>query len=119
MVQSSCDCVGHDTDCVWGMTPVSDRGECVRGAGKLIVWGKNREEAMTRMKRCLDEVVIVGVPTTIPFHKLIFEVEAFKEGNVDTGFCLKHADELREPLPERKNMIADVGRSKSKSGARR
>lgn len=46
--------------------------------GKLIVWGEDREAAIARMLRALDETVIVGVPTTGPFHKLILQHEAFK-----------------------------------------
>ena len=85
--------------------------------GKLIVWGKDRESAIIRMKRCLNEMVIVGVPTTIPFHKLILEVDAFKQGKVDTGFIVKHAAELVEPPPsgaaangasKRANIVADA-----------
>nr|QKY14956.1 acetyl-coenzyme a carboxylase carboxyl transferase subunit (ACCD) [Polytomella parva] len=64
--------------------------------GKLIVWGENREEATTRMMRALDETVITGVPITAPFQKLILQTEAFKKGDVDTGFIAKHADELKE-----------------------
>ncbi|KAG2426150.1 hypothetical protein HXX76_013131 [Chlamydomonas incerta] len=67
--------------------------------GKLIVWGADRQQAITRMSRALDELVITGVPTTAPFHKLILATEAFKAGDVDTGFIIKHADELKEPPP--------------------
>lgn len=49
-----------------------------------------------------QEMVITGVPTTAPFHALIMETEAFKAGDVDTGFIIKHADELEKPLPSKK-----------------
>lgn len=62
--------------------------------GKLIVWGRNREVAIERMERALKECVITGVPTTIDFHRLILETKAFREGDVDTSFIVKHADEL-------------------------
>ncbi len=42
----------------------------------------------------LQEMVVHGVPTTAPFHALILENEAFKAGDVDTGFILKHAETL-------------------------
>lgn len=42
--------------------------------GKLIVWGADREAAINRMLRALDETVITGVPTTIGFQKLILDV---------------------------------------------
>ncbi|KAG2497532.1 hypothetical protein HYH03_004680 [Edaphochlamys debaryana] len=67
--------------------------------GKLVVWGADRKQAISRMQRALDELVITGVPTTAPFHKLIMANEAFKRGEVDTGFIVKHAEELKEPPP--------------------
>lgn len=67
--------------------------------GKLIVWGEDRPQAIERMKRALDETIISGVPTTIPYHKLILDTADFKAGVVDTGFIPKHADELSQPPP--------------------
>jgi len=51
---------------------------------KLIVWGENREQARLRMLRALDEFVIQGVPTTIPFHRLAMRHPAFIAGDVST-----------------------------------
>jgi len=51
---------------------------------KLISHGRDREEAIARMRRALDEFVIEGVKTTIPFHKNVLETEAFLTGNVHT-----------------------------------
>ena len=65
-----------------------------RSAGKLIVWGDDRAAAITRMKRALKEMVITGVPTTSQYHYLILSTKAFQEGDVDTGFIIKYADEL-------------------------
>lgn len=70
--------------------------------GKLIVWGEDRERAINRMLRALDETVITGVPTTGPFHKLILDHPAFRAGDVDTGFIPKHQDELTTPPPTSK-----------------
>ena len=53
---------------------------------KLIVTAENRTEAITRMYRALDEFVIEGVQTTLPFHKKVMHHEKFIEGNFDTGF---------------------------------
>ena len=53
---------------------------------KLIVWGENRTEAISRMKRALDEFVIEGVKTTIPFHKKVLNNKKFIEGNYTTSF---------------------------------
>ncbi|CAI0387203.1 unnamed protein product [Linum tenue] len=65
--------------------------------GKLIVWAPTREKAIERMKRALNDTIITGVPTTIDYHKLILEIEDFKNGNVDTAFIPKHEDELQAP----------------------
>ena len=51
---------------------------------KLIVWGEDREQARRRMLRALDEFVIEGVPTTIPFHRLAMNDPAFVAGEVST-----------------------------------
>lgn len=53
---------------------------------KLIVSGQSREEVIVRMKRALEEFVIDGVKTTIPFHLALLEDEAFKAGNFTTKF---------------------------------
>lgn len=54
--------------------------------GKLICWGRNRNEARRRMYRALKEYVITGVETTIPFHQEIIEDDVFMSGNFNTGF---------------------------------
>ena len=54
--------------------------------GKLICWGRDRNEARRRMYRALKEYVITGVETTIPFHQEIVEDEIFMSGNFNTGF---------------------------------
>lgn len=53
---------------------------------KVIAWGRTREEAISRMKRALDEFVIEGVKTTIPFHKILMDNETFRKGNFNTKF---------------------------------
>ncbi|MBT5855927.1 acetyl-CoA carboxylase biotin carboxylase subunit [bacterium] len=58
--------------------------------GKLIVWGRDREEALSRAVRALDEYIISGIPTTIPFHQLVLENEAFQSGNFTTKFIEEH-----------------------------
>ncbi len=59
---------------------------------KLIVWGRDREEAIARGKRALEETVIEGIATTIPFHLEVLEQDAFKEGAVYTDFIEAHMD---------------------------
>ncbi len=57
---------------------------------KLISFGKNREEAIARMIRAIDEYRIVGVETTLPFCKFVLQHEAFVSGNFDTHFVNKY-----------------------------
>ncbi|MDE5412519.1 acetyl-CoA carboxylase biotin carboxylase subunit [Alkalihalobacterium chitinilyticum] len=57
---------------------------------KLIVHGRDREEAIARMKRALNEFVIDGVETTIPFHLRLLEHPDFISGNFDTKFLEKN-----------------------------
>ncbi|WP_200974282.1 acetyl-CoA carboxylase biotin carboxylase subunit [Echinicola sp. 20G] len=53
---------------------------------KLIVSGQSREEVIVRMKRALEEFVIDGIKTTIPFHLALLEDPEFKAGNFTTKF---------------------------------
>lgn len=57
--------------------------------GKLIVWGKDRTEAIGRMRRALDEMVIFGIDTNIDFHKEILNNEEFNKNKIDTSFIEK------------------------------
>jgi len=58
--------------------------------GKLIVSGKDRAEVIARSKRALDEFVIDGVHTVIPFHQEILNNKAFQKGEVFTNFIETH-----------------------------
>ncbi|MEM9548795.1 MAG: acetyl-CoA carboxylase biotin carboxylase subunit [Bacteroidota bacterium] len=53
---------------------------------KLIVRAQTREEAITKMERALDEFIIEGIKTTIPFHKKLMKNDDFRNGNFDTAF---------------------------------
>lgn len=53
---------------------------------KLIVHGKNRTEAIDRTKRALDEFIVEGIKTTIPFHQKVMRNESFIKGQFDTTF---------------------------------
>ncbi len=53
---------------------------------KLIVTAQTRDECIVRMKRALDEFIIEGVKTTIPFHKKIMMDKTFQSGNFTTSF---------------------------------
>jgi acetyl-CoA carboxylase biotin carboxylase subunit len=54
--------------------------------GKLIVQAGNRDRAINRMQRALEECIIEGPKTTIPFHAAIMRDKEFKKGNFDTSF---------------------------------
>jgi acetyl-CoA carboxylase biotin carboxylase subunit len=56
---------------------------------KLIVHANNRAEAITKMRRALDEFIIEGINTTIPFHKKVLINPEFINGNFDTNFVEK------------------------------
>lgn len=54
--------------------------------GKLIVWGKDRNEAINRMYRALKEFCIEGIKTTIPFHIKMMENKDFHESRIHTKY---------------------------------
>jgi acetyl-CoA carboxylase, biotin carboxylase subunit len=53
---------------------------------KLIAWGKDRTEAIARMKRALSVYVVTGVKTTVPFHIRVMNNRHFVAGDFDTNF---------------------------------
>ncbi len=53
---------------------------------KLICKAQTREDCIKKMQRALDEFVIEGIKTTIPFHKALMKDEAFRSGDFNTGF---------------------------------
>ena len=53
---------------------------------KLIVHDRTRNAAIEKMKRSLDEFIIEGIKTTVPFHKKVFNHQDFVNGDFDTGF---------------------------------
>jgi acetyl-CoA carboxylase biotin carboxylase subunit len=53
---------------------------------KLICKARSRAEVITKMQRALDEFIVEGVKTTIPFHKKLMQNEAFRAGKFDTSF---------------------------------
>lgn len=58
--------------------------------GKLLVYGDDRDAAIRRMKRALDEFVVEGVKTTIPFLRSILGHSDFQSGEHDTGFVERY-----------------------------
>ena len=53
---------------------------------KLIAWGRNRDEAIQRMKRALGEFEVENINTTIPFHLEVLDNAFFRKGEVYTNF---------------------------------
>lgn len=66
---------------------------------KLIVRAKTWSGAVQRMSRALDEYVIRGVKTTIPFLKQVMEDIDFQSGNFDTNYIATHLDKLNVATP--------------------
>jgi len=57
---------------------------------KLVVWGRDRAEAIERLRRALSEFVVKGIKTSIPFHQKLVNHPKFIEGHYDTGFIDAH-----------------------------
>ena len=53
---------------------------------KLIAWGETRENAIQRMRRALTELVIVGLPTSQPFHLRVMDDHEFQRGEIDITY---------------------------------
>jgi pyruvate carboxylase subunit A len=68
---------------------------------KLVVWGRDRNESILRMRRALYEYIIVGVKTNIPFHKAVMENPRFIAGDLSTHFI----DEENTLLEDMKNVM--------------
>lgn len=79
---------------------------------KLITYGKDREEAISRMLRAIEEYQITGIQTTLPFCAFAIDHEAFRSGNFDTKFVEKYftPDKLKPVQdPEMDEAAAIVG----------
>jgi pyruvate carboxylase subunit A len=77
---------------------------------KLIVWGRDRNEAITRMRRALYEYIIVGPKNNIPFHRAVMENPRFIKGELGTHFIdsettlvedMKRIMDREKPLEQR------------------
>ncbi|HND70149.1 MAG TPA: acetyl-CoA carboxylase biotin carboxylase subunit [Candidatus Obscuribacter sp.] len=65
---------------------------------KLIAWGRDRNEAIQRMQRALDEYAVTGIKTTIPFHQEVLAHPVFQAGDVTTDFIEKHMTPERSKI---------------------
>lgn len=75
---------------------------------KLITHGSNRTEAIDRMLRAMDDYVITGVKTTIPFCRFAIDHKSFRSGDFDTNFVKQHfkPEYLDEQYPEEERAAA-------------
>ncbi|MEP6572650.1 MAG: acetyl-CoA carboxylase biotin carboxylase subunit [Gemmatimonadota bacterium] len=65
--------------------------------GKIIVWGADRSDAIRRMIRALEELIVIGVPTNQAFHLRLLHDEAFLRGEIDSQFLDRRPDLLAPP----------------------
>lgn len=80
-----------DSACYSGYTVLPHYDSMV---AKLITHGKTRTEAIAKMKRSLNEYIIEGIKTNIPFHKALLEQEPFTEGYYTTNFLSQNTFEV-------------------------
>ncbi len=73
---------------------------------KLITWGRNREEAVQRMRRALTEYCVHGIKTTIPFHRRVMADAYFLRGDVDTTYIDRRFPDRPHAWDESKREIA-------------
>ena len=67
---------------------------------KLVTFGKDRQEAIEKMLRAIEEYKITGIETTLPFGTFVLQHEAFVSGNFDTKFIERYfTPDVLEPKP--------------------
>jgi acetyl-CoA carboxylase biotin carboxylase subunit len=69
-----------------GMTVPSEYDSLL---AKVIAYGRDREEAIVRMRRALEEMRVAGIPTSLPFHRATMFQPDFVAGRYDTGFVAR------------------------------
>ncbi|MCQ2001445.1 ATP-binding protein [Arthrobacter zhaoxinii] len=75
---------------------------------KLIVWGEDRPQALRRARAALDELVIRGVPTVVPFHRAVVRSEAFTRADRMGVYTTWIESEFAEPLAASPEIAASV-----------
>jgi acetyl-CoA carboxylase biotin carboxylase subunit len=68
---------------------------------KLIAWGETRETAIQRMRRALSELVIVGLPTSQPFHLRVMDDPEFQRGEIDIKYLERAAARVLAAPPRK------------------
>ena len=78
---------------------------------KLIVWGENREQAVTRMRRALVDLIIQGVETSRDFHVRVMDDEEFRRGDIDIQWLERRIASIlqRRPAEESIRVAAIAG----------
>ncbi len=76
---------------------------------KLVVWGQDREEAITRMQRALWEYQISGIRTNIPMHQVILQNEYFRRGEYTTHFIEEQQilEKVKDYIKSQKAVASD------------
>jgi acetyl-CoA carboxylase biotin carboxylase subunit len=67
---------------------------------KLAAWGRNRNEAIQRMRVALDEIEIIGIPTTVLLHRAIMHDDEFVQGEFNTGYLERILPRMNSNLQE-------------------
>jgi len=77
---------------------------------KLVIYGRNRTEAISRMKRALSHYRIKGLKTSVPFELAVMDSPEFVNGNYNTGFIENNFDfnRLKEMKKEYEEMVAAI-----------
>jgi acetyl/propionyl-CoA carboxylase alpha subunit len=78
---------------------------------KLTVWGRNREAAIERMKRAIDEYTVNGIETTLSFGRFVMNHPAFIEGKYDTHFVERYFNTRNTDKSTENNDIAAIAAS--------
>ncbi|MGB3726737.1 MAG: acetyl/propionyl/methylcrotonyl-CoA carboxylase subunit alpha [Glaciecola sp.] len=65
---------------------------------KLIVWSSNRQQALALLRRCLEQYMICGVTTNIPYLISVASSEAFENAELTTDFIERHSEAINEGL---------------------
>jgi acetyl/propionyl-CoA carboxylase alpha subunit len=73
---------------------------------KLVAHGANRGDAIDRSIAALNELSLLGVMTNIDYLARVLDHEAFRDGELHTGFVAQHRDDLREPAPSEAALVA-------------
>jgi acetyl-CoA carboxylase biotin carboxylase subunit len=76
--------------------------------GKLIVWGPDREQAISKMQRALGELLLAGVSSNLPFHFRLLDDPEFREGKIDTQFLERRTDLTSVAMTADHQLVAAV-----------